>query len=134
MMNTTTTRGAVVWMVVLLTALLIQPTPPAQAEESQVQGTMIIAPTRTALGVPIGELSGQAPGAAVDTLAACRTRIPELASVGQQLLAEQSCAGEEETRNAIRSAPLFEGIVYLPMMGRGPRHTSTCDGISTRRE
>lgn len=106
MMNTTTTRGAVVWMVVLLTALLIQPTPPAQAEESQVQGTMIIAPLNT-LGVPIGELSGQAPGAAVDTLTACRTRIPELASVGQQLLAEQSCAGEEETRNAIWSAPLF---------------------------
>lgn len=48
-----------------------------------------------------------APEAAEDTLNACMARIPELATVGQHMLAEQSCASEEGTRKAIRSAPKF---------------------------
>ncbi|MBH0206699.1 MAG: hypothetical protein HP498_12970 [Nitrospira sp.] len=48
-----------------------------------------------------------ASGAAEDTLKACMARIPGVASAGQRMLAEQTCAGEEETRKAIRSAPKF---------------------------
>lgn len=59
------------------------------------------------LGVPRGELAGLAMGAAEDTLKACMARIPELASVGQSMLAERSCAREEERRKAIRLVPKF---------------------------
>lgn len=45
--------------------------------------------------------------AAEDTLKACMARIPELAGAGQRMLAEQSCAGKEAARKAVRSAPKF---------------------------
>lgn len=105
MMNAMTTKGAVVWMM-LMSPLLIQPTQSTQAEDSHVKGTMIVTPKED-LGVPRATLAGLAAGAAEDTFKACRARIPEVASVGQFMLAEQSCAGEEEIRNAIRSAPKF---------------------------
>ena len=106
MMTTITTQGAALWMVVLLAALSLSSIPPAQAEDSHVKGTMISPPTEE-LAVPIGERAVVASGAAEDTLTACKARIPELASAGQHLLAEQSCVGAEQTRNAIRSAPKF---------------------------
>ena len=43
MMNAITAKGAVVW-VMLLSPLLIQPTPPTQAENSEVTGTMVLTP------------------------------------------------------------------------------------------
>lgn len=55
----------------------------------------------------VGEGTVPASGAAEDTLKACLARIPKIASVGQRLLAEQTCAGEEETRKAIGVAPKF---------------------------
>lgn len=55
----------------------------------------------------VGEGTVPASGAAEDTLKACLARIPKVASVGQRMLAEQTCAGEEETRKAIRVAPKF---------------------------
>lgn len=106
MMITITTKGAALWLVVLLAALSIPSTPFPRAEDSHVKGTMILDPIQN-LGVPIGELSVLAPGAAEDTLMACQARIPELSSAGQRLLAEQSCAGAEQTRKAIQSAPTF---------------------------
>lgn len=107
MMKTVTTiHNGVVLLVVLLIALSILSTPPAQAADSHVEGTMVLAPIEE-LGVPIGELAVMASGAAEDTLKACKARIPKLASVGQHMLAEQSCAGEEAARKAIRSAPKF---------------------------
>ena len=107
MMKATTTKGAAVWMVVLLIALLSQATPPAHAEDSHVKGTMILPPTEE-YAVPIGgERAVMASEAAEDTLNACKARIPELASVGQHLMAEQSCVGAEQTRKAIQSAPTF---------------------------
>ncbi|HSC55626.1 MAG TPA: hypothetical protein VLC51_00395 [Nitrospira sp.] len=108
MMKATPTKGAIVWMVVLLLiALLSQATPPAHAEDSHVKGTMIL-PSKEEFAVPIGgERAVMASGAAEDTLNACKARIPELASAGQHLLAEQSCVGAEQTRNEIRSAPKF---------------------------
>jgi hypothetical protein len=93
-------------MVVLLIALLSQATPPAHAEDSHVKGTMIL-PSTEEFVVPIGERAVMASGAVEDMLNACMARIPELASAGQYLLAEQSCVGAEQTRTQIRSAPTF---------------------------
>ena len=107
MMKTATTkRKGVVLMAMMLAALSIQSTPAAQAADSHVKGTMVSTPIE-ALGVPIGELAVMASGAAEDTLKACMARIPELASAGQRMMAEQSCLGEEKTRKAIQSAPKF---------------------------
>lgn len=107
MMKTATTkRKGVVLMAMMLAALSIQSTPPAQAADSHVKGTMVSTPIEE-LGVPIGELVVMASGAAEDTLKACMARIPELASAGQRMMAEQSCAGEEKTRRASGSAPKF---------------------------
>lgn len=106
MKTTTTKKVAVVWVVALLAALLMPSTPPAQAADSHVGKTVIFPPIGERVS-PEREVAGMAPGAAEDTLKACMARIPELASVGQHLLAEQNCAGEEKTRKAIRSAPKF---------------------------
>lgn len=104
--STNTKRIAIVSMVVLLAVLSIPSTPPTQAEDSHVKGTMILPPTGE-LAVPIGELAVVASGAVEDTLTACQARIPEVASAGQRMLAEQACAGEEEIRKEIRSAQRF---------------------------
>jgi hypothetical protein len=48
-----------------------------------------------------------ASGAVEDTLKACMARIPVLASAGQRMLAEQSCASADEVRKILRSAPKF---------------------------
>jgi hypothetical protein len=97
--TTSTKRATVVLMAVLFAVLSMQPTQPAQAADPLVKGAMGFA--------PIGELGVMASGAAEDTLKACMARIPEIASAGQRMLAEQSCAGEEETRKMIQSAPKF---------------------------
>lgn len=97
--KTITNRVAVVLLVVMLAALSIQPTQPAQAADPLVKGTRGLAPR--------AEFSVLASGAAEDTLKACMARIPEIASAGQRMLAEQSCAGEEKTRKAVQSAPKF---------------------------
>jgi hypothetical protein len=46
-----------------------------------------------------------ASGAVEDTVKACLARIPEIASAGQHMVAEQSCAGDEQTRKQIQVAP-----------------------------
>jgi len=106
MKTATTKRHGVVLMVVLLAGLSIGSTPPAQAADSHVKGTTVFVPIEDT-GTSIRELAVMASGAAEDTLAACRARIPKSASVGQHMVAEQSCVGEEKTRKAIRSAPKF---------------------------
>jgi hypothetical protein len=62
-------------------------------------------------GAPIagsaGEISVVAVGSVEDTLKACLARIPKDASAGQQMIAEQSCKRDEETRETIQSAPGF---------------------------
>jgi hypothetical protein len=42
-----------------------------------------------------------------DTLKACLARIPEVATAGQRLLAEQNCRGEEHTRRDMQVTPRF---------------------------
>jgi len=106
-MKTTNTKGAaVVLLVVILAVLAIQPPRPAQAADQHVAGAMGVAPIEE-LGAPMGELAVIASDAVEDTLKACMARIPKIATAGQRILAEQNCAGEEETRKAIRSAPKF---------------------------
>jgi hypothetical protein len=46
-----------------------------------------------------------AAGAAEDTLRACMARIPKDASIGQVMIAEQSCWRDENDRNPIQSVP-----------------------------
>jgi hypothetical protein len=53
------------------------------------------------------ELGVAASGAVEDTLRACLARIPKDASVGQRMLAEQSCQQDEATRKLVQSAPKF---------------------------
>ena len=48
-----------------------------------------------------------ASGAVEDTLKACLARIPAVATVGQRMLAERSCAGEEGARALSPGAPKF---------------------------
>jgi len=96
---TMTKSAAVVLMGVLLAVLPLLSSQRAQAADSLVKGAM-----RSA---PIEALGAIASGAVEDTLQACLARIPEVASAGQRMLAEQSCAAEEETRSTIQSAPKF---------------------------
>lgn len=96
---TITKPAAAVLTVVLFAALSIGSTQPAQAADPLVKGAIDLP--------PVGEVSVPASGAEGDTLKTCMARIPKVASVGQRMLAKQTCVGEEETRKAIRSAPKF---------------------------
>lgn len=69
------------------------------AEDTQLKGAMITAPTH--------KQSGVAQGAVEDTLEACLARIPDNASAGQRMLAERTCQGEESIRKTIRGGPQF---------------------------
>jgi hypothetical protein len=69
------------------------------AEEAHVKGTMILPPT--------DKESEVASGAVEDTLKACLARIPAKASVGQRMLAERTCQGEEEIRKTNHGPPQF---------------------------
>jgi hypothetical protein len=96
---TNTKSVVVVSTVMLFAALSIGSTQPVQAADLLMERTMGFA--------PVAELRVMASGAVEDTLKACMARIPALASAGQRMLAEQSCAGEEEVRKTLRSAPKF---------------------------
>lgn len=97
--STTAKSGVVVLTVVLFAALSMRSTQSVQAADLLVERTMGFA--------PMAELDVMASGAAEDTFNACLARIPAFATAGQRLLAEQSCAGEEEVRKTMRSAPRF---------------------------
>jgi hypothetical protein len=99
-MKTTATKCATeVSMIMLLGALSPLSTLPTHAADLLVEQARNFA--------PIGKLGVVASGAAEDTHKTCLARIPEVASVGQRMLAEQSCRGEEEFRKAIQTAPKF---------------------------
>ncbi len=107
MMKTATAmRDGVVLIGALLALLSMWSTVSAQPADSHMKGTMIVSPIK-APDTTSGDLTEMAAGATDDTLKACRARIPELASVGQHMLAEQSCVGEANVRQALRSAPKF---------------------------
>ena len=56
---------------------------------------------------PNEDLNTMAANAIDDTLKACLARIPQLATPGQRLLAEQNCRGEEKARQATQATPVF---------------------------
>ena len=66
------------------------------AAEGHVKGAAIPA--------PVPQIAS---GAVEDSLKACLARIPEKASVGQRMLAERTCQGEEGSRKTINNAPHF---------------------------
>ncbi|MGZ8405302.1 MAG: hypothetical protein ACXW38_06510 [Nitrospira sp.] len=96
---TITQSGVIVLTVVLFAALSIRSTQPVHAADLLVKRTVRVA--------PLAERGVMASGAVDETLQACVSRIPALASAGQRMLAEQSCVGEDEVRKALRSAPKF---------------------------
>lgn len=99
MKGTVTKRAIEVSMIMLLGTLLPLATWPALAAD------LLVPEARSE--APVGQLGVMASGAAEDTLKTCMARIPEVASVGQRMLAEQSCKGQEEFRKAIQTAPKF---------------------------
>lgn len=89
-------RAVLFSSLVLITS---SPTLLTQAEDQLVTGVMVFEPAK--------DLGGVASGAVEDTLKSCLARIPEGASVGQRMLAKQSCEGEEAARKLVPLAPNF---------------------------
>ena len=56
--------------------------------------------------------SDTASGAAEDTLKACVTRIPKDASIGQRMVAVESCQRDEGDRQSIQSVPGAEYVSH----------------------
>ena len=94
-----TKSGVVASTIVLFAALSIRSAQSVQAADLLVEKTVGFS--------PIAELAVTASGAAEDTFKACVARIPAFATAGQRMLAEQSCAGEEEVRKTMRAAQKF---------------------------
>lgn len=92
-------RTAAVAIMGLAVGLPMLPGQFAQAADPLMRGVHAL--------TQVGEGNVPASGAAEDTLKACLARIPKIASVGQRMLAKQTCAGADETRKAIRVAPKF---------------------------
>ena len=57
--------------------------------------------------IAAGAMNVMASGAVEDSLKLCLARIPKDASVGQRLLAEQSCQGAERTRSTTQGASQY---------------------------
>jgi hypothetical protein len=66
------------------------------AAEGKVKGAVITA--------PVPQIAS---GSVEDSLKACLARIPEKASVGQRMLAERTCQGEDGSRKTMNNAPHF---------------------------
>ena len=75
------------------------PIPLVHAAEQPVKETTQRAPTM--------DLNTVAANSVDDTLKACLARIPQVATAGQRLLAEQNCRGEERTRQEAQTTPRF---------------------------
>jgi len=86
-------------LLALVMSITVWATPPIHAADPLVEGAMVLA--------PIGALDLQASGAVEDSLKACLARIPDVASAGQRMMAEQTCAGEEGDRKLIRDETKF---------------------------
>ncbi len=56
---------------------------------------------------PTADLNTVAANSVDDTLKACLARIPEVATAGQLLLAEENCRREERTRQEALATPRF---------------------------
>ncbi len=79
--------------------LFVSATLPISAEAADVTAN------KQALPAAVTVQSSTAAGTVEDTLQACMTRIPKDASLGQRLIAEQSCARDDNDRKPFQSAP-----------------------------
>lgn len=70
--------------------------PPSSTGAAEQKPTMAAAPTRNA---------AVASGAVEDTLTVCLARIPQVATPGQRLIAEQSCHRDESGRASMQAVP-----------------------------
>jgi hypothetical protein len=85
-----------IWVLALLSGgALNAPTLQAQEREPAI----VVPGPHASTG---GDLAA---GAAEDTLDACRARIPNDASIGQVMIAEQSCWRDENERQPIQAVP-----------------------------
>ena len=83
----------------LFALLLAAPAVTAAAADEHMKGAMILTPAT--------QEDVLASGAVEDTLKACMVRIPLDATRGQRLLAEQNCAGQQQTRQLVPEATKF---------------------------
>jgi hypothetical protein len=88
-----------VFMMSLLILIASWSIPLANAAEQPVQ--------ETTPGAPTTDLNTVAANSVDDTLKACLARIPQVATAGQRLLAEQNCRGEERMRQEMQVTPGF---------------------------
>ena len=72
--------------------------------------------TMVAPGTDATSKADIAAGAAEDTLRACMARIPKDASIGQVMIAEQSCWRDENDRKPVQAVP---GARTTSLMGPG---------------
>jgi hypothetical protein len=92
----------IIKLTVFLASLVLMTGLPSQSTQAAAQSL------EGAIIVPLpGEPGVVAAGAVEDTLLACLARIPTDASVGQRMLAEQSCQEDEATRTKTEAAPKF---------------------------
>ena len=80
--------------------LLVSATLPISAEAADGMANKPASPAAAAIQ------SSAAAGAVEDTLQACMTRIPKDASLGQRLIAERTCARDENDRKPFQNAPV----------------------------
>ena len=92
-------------LAILLSAFLAAP--PVQAEDR--------APATIAPGSGMTE-EDIAAGSVEDTIGACMARIPKDASIGQVMIAEQSCWRDENDRKPVQAVP---GARSTSLMGPG---------------
>jgi hypothetical protein len=95
-------KSTIINRVLLMILLMLNASwsiPVAHAAEQSMKETMHRAPT--------ADLNTVAANSVQDTLKACLARIPEDATVGQRLLAEQNCRGEERARQEVEVTPRF---------------------------
>lgn len=95
MKTTLLTKRTIGALAVLFAAALVLV--PAQAADQP--------PAKGAPGPDTTTEPGTAAGAAEDTLGACMARIPKDASIGQRMIAEQSCWRDENDRKPIQAVP-----------------------------
>ena len=92
---------------VLLTAFLAAA--PVQAQDRE--------PATIAPGSNVMTESDLAAGSVEDTIGACMARIPKDASIGQVMIAEQSCWRDKNERKPVQTVP---GARSTSLMGPGP--------------
>jgi hypothetical protein len=87
------------FLVTVMMSMAAWPLPFTNAAEPPVKEATPRAPTT--------DLNAVAANSVDDTLKACLARIPQAATAGQRLLAEQNCRGEERTRQEMQVMPRF---------------------------